>query len=179
MNFLQFLKEDTTIIVNTKQKNEELSESEQIKQHLSISAPAQAPVVKNFTNKTNKNHDKVDKRLNENIDNGEESFNTLFNKKRFDKVNKSNNLIDNNAKQKIECDYKEFTFKPGDYVKVIRPSPRPTQGGYRLCDIYCGYYGTIKKRFKSTNYASVILDAPNNNPTIHFPIEYLDKINDE
>jgi len=86
------------------------------------------------------------------------------------------NNKDVHFKNKIHNDYKEFTLKAGDFVKVIRPSPR-TSSSYRLCDIYCGYYGIVKTYYKSTNHASVILDAPNNNPTIYFLIDYLEKVN--
>jgi hypothetical protein len=121
MNFLQFLKEDTTV---AKYKKEEVTE---------------------------------------------ESF--TFNKNPVKNESSTPDL-----KENIYSEYKEISLKAGDFIKVIRPSLR-TSDAHRLCDIYCGYHGIIKTRFKSTDYATVILDAPNHNPRVYIPIEFLEKIN--
>lgn len=169
MNFLQFLKEDTTVI-----KNKSVKDTDKY-------------TDKNQDTDKDKNTDKDkdvgndENELKYNSIN-ERSFTSLFNKKSTKVKNNDDDNYDNNnfARNKIleniHSDYKDFSLKTGDLIKVIRPSPR-TSDSYRLCDIYCGYIGIIKTRFKSTNYATVILDAPNNNPTIYFPIEYLEKIN--
>lgn len=154
MNFLQFLKEDTTVIKNKSDKSDK-SGNNSLKFHGTGNKSEANDGIKSIKSV--------------------ESFMSLFATKVKPHANNDNE--EDNAKilENIHSDYKDFSLKTGDLIRVIRPSPRISDE-YRLCDIYCGYIGIIKSRFKSTNYATVILDAPNNNPTLYFPIEYLEKL---
>ena len=158
MNFLQFLKEDTTVIKNKSDKSDKSDKGDK------------------SDNNSSKFHGAENKSEAKDCVKSEESFMSLFSTKVKPRANNNNNQEDD-AKilENIHSDYKDFSLKTGDLIRVVRPSPRISDE-YRLCDIYCGYIGIIKTRFKSTNYATVILDAPNNNPTLYFPIEYLEKL---
>jgi hypothetical protein len=82
--------------------------------------------------------------------------------------------------------FNEFFFKKGNFVKIVRTERKYKinetgdiefiEKGTRLCDLYCGYIGEIKQFFKGNDRAIVTLYAPNNLPSINFPIDCLQKI---
>ena len=99
-----------------------------------------------------------------------------------DVLMKANKEIEETEKR---LDFKEYVFKKGDFIKVIRGKHSMDDrlcgydnfgGRIGPCDIYAGYYGEIKEYFKGNTTAVVHLDAPNISPRVTIPIKFIEKV---
>jgi hypothetical protein len=72
----------------------------------------------------------------------------------------------------------EYIFKTHDRIKVVRKVPRDYPGQVRICDLYTGYIGSIKKYTKGDNSALVLFDAVNGNRFMKIDIKFLEILYD-
>jgi hypothetical protein len=72
----------------------------------------------------------------------------------------------------------EYIFKTHDRIKVVRKVPRDYPDQVRMCDLYAGYIGSIKKYSKGDNSALVLFDSINGNRFMKIDIKFLEILYD-